>query len=51
MSAGMEPNIVVVSGDITLDWNLARSHGPGAEGPAWQSEVCSRLTWQRGGAA
>jgi hypothetical protein len=51
MSAGVEAKTVVVSGDITLDWNLARSRGPEAQGPAWEPEVCSRLTWQRGGAA
>jgi hypothetical protein len=51
MSAGVEAKTVVVSGDITLDWNLARSRGPEAQGPAWEPEVCSRLRWQRGGAA
>jgi hypothetical protein len=51
MSVGVEAKTVVVSGDITLDWNLARSRGPEAQGPAWEPEVCSRLTWQRGGAA
>ena len=51
MSAGVEAKTVVVTGDITLDWNLARSRGPEAQGPAWEPEVCSRLRWQRGGAA
>jgi len=51
MSAGLEDKIVVVTGDITLDWNLARSRGPEAQGPAWEPEVCSRMRWQRGGAA
>jgi hypothetical protein len=51
MSARVKAKTVVVSGDITLDWNLARSRGPEAQGPAWEPEVCSRLTWQRGGAA
>ena len=36
MSAGVEAKTVVVSGDITLDWNLARSRGPEAQGPAWE---------------
>ncbi|MGA2146245.1 MAG: hypothetical protein ABSH49_14920 [Bryobacteraceae bacterium] len=35
----------------TLDWNLARSRGPEAQGPAREAEVCSRIGWQRGGAA
>ena len=47
----MRAKIVVVTGDITLDWNLARSRGPEAQGPAWEPQVCSRLRWRRGGAA
>jgi hypothetical protein len=50
-TAGDSQKVVVVTGDVTLDWNLARSRGPEAQGPAWEPEVCSRLTWQRGGAA
>jgi hypothetical protein len=50
MSAG-EVKTVVVTGDITLDWNLAHSRGPEGLGPAAEPEVCSRLRWQRGGAA
>jgi hypothetical protein len=42
---------VVVSGDFTLDWNLARSRGLEAQRGVWEPEVCSRLKWQRGGAA
>ncbi len=42
---------VVVSGDFTLDWNLARSRGLEPQSGVWEPEVCSRLRWQRGGAA
>ena len=42
---------VVVSGDFTLDWNLARSRGLQALSRFWEPEACSRLRWQRGGAA
>src|ERR1035438_329105 len=49
MSTGTKT--VVVTGDITLDWNLARGRGPEATNPAWEHEFCSRLSWQRGGAA
>jgi len=42
---------VVVSGDFTLDWNLARSRGLEAQVGVWEPAVCSRLRWQRGGAA
>jgi hypothetical protein len=50
MSNGSERKIVVVSGDFTLDWNLARSRGSEARSGVWEPEVCSRLRWQRGGA-
>lgn len=45
--AERSPLVVVVSGDITMDWNLARQPLRGqAEGPA-----DTRASWQRGGAA
>lgn len=46
-----DANAVVVSGDFTLDWNLARSPGLEAQIGVWEPAVCSRLMWQRGGAA
>jgi hypothetical protein len=50
MSAEAEAKTVVVSGDFTLDWNLARGRGPEALNRVWEAAVCSRLRWQRGGA-
>ena len=50
-NAGEPTKTVVVSGDVTIDWNLARSAGPGAPGTTSRSEVCARMMWQRGGAA
>jgi len=50
-STGTHAKTVVVSGDFTLDWNLARSRGLEAQRGVWEPEVCSRLRWQRGGAA
>ena len=41
---------MVVSGDFTLDWNLARSRGLESQRGVWEPEVGSRLRWQRGGA-
>lgn len=51
MRTAAEANTVVVSGDFTLDWNLARSRGLEAQVGVWEPAVCSRLRWQRGGAA
>jgi hypothetical protein len=50
-NSGTPKRTVVVTGDITIDWNLARSRGPGAKGPAWLQDVCAHVSWQRGGAA
>jgi len=51
MNAGIQVKTVVVTGDITLDWNLGRSRGSEGPGSSAEAEVCSRLRWQRGGAA
>lgn len=40
---------IVVTGDVTMDWNLA-SQGNGDE-YQWAPDRCSRIWWQRGGAA
>ncbi|MGD0736470.1 MAG: RyR domain-containing protein [Terracidiphilus sp.] len=45
----MAAKTVVVTGDFTLDWNLARGFGPEALNRIWEAAVCSRLQWQRGG--
>ncbi len=50
MSEKTDAKTVVVSGDFTLDWNLARDRGPEALNSVWEAAVCSRLRWQRGGA-
>ena len=42
---------IVVTGDVTMDWNLAHSrHASGATG-GWSANDLSNLYWQRGGAA
>jgi hypothetical protein len=40
---------IVVTGDVTMDWNLARDLGE--HGERWRIDRCSRIWWQRGGAA
>jgi hypothetical protein len=49
-STETDAKTVVVSGDFTLDWNLARGRGLEAQRGVWEPEVGSRLRWQRGGA-
>ncbi|MGA7343336.1 MAG: RyR domain-containing protein, partial [Terracidiphilus sp.] len=41
---------VVVTGDFTLDWNLARDPATESQGGLWEAGVCTQLRWQRGGA-
>ena len=44
-------DVVVVTGDVTIDWNLSRpSHARGAAAE-WNPDECTRACWQRGGAA
>jgi hypothetical protein len=51
MNMGTKSRIVVVTGDVTLDWNLARARDPGVQSFSSETEGCSRLKWQRGEAA
>ena len=50
MSTDKKVKTVVVTGDFTLDWNLARNPGMEPQRGLWEPEVCTRLRWQRGGA-
>jgi len=42
---------VVVTGDITMDWNLARINRGAGKDVTWNPDVCTHASWQRGGAA
>ena len=43
--------VVVVTGDVTMDWNLACTRGSEGVEPDWHSDARTRACWQRGGAA
>jgi hypothetical protein len=44
--------LVVIGGDVTIDWNLAHRRRAVDGAPlAWTAEDCTRAYWQRGGAA
>lgn len=45
------PKVVVVTGDVTMDWNLARTRRSDGGGAAWNADDSTRIYWQRGGAA
>jgi hypothetical protein len=42
---------VVVTGDVTMDWNVARTRAVGSDGASWNARNTARACWQRGGAA
>jgi hypothetical protein len=42
---------VVVCGDVTMDWNLARTRRADGGGVVWNADDSARAYWQRGGAA
>ncbi len=42
---------VIVSGDFTIDWNIARIRGNDGDGRDWNPDDRTRACWQRGGAA
>jgi len=46
----LSKKVIVVAGDVTVDWNLARTQD-GAGGLAWSGLACMRAVCQPGGAA
>lgn len=44
-------NVVIVAGDVTIDWNLARTRRDKSDGSAWNADDSTHAYWQRGGAA
>jgi hypothetical protein len=42
---------IVVTGDVTMDWNLARTRRSKVEQFFWSAEDQTSASWQRGGAA
>jgi hypothetical protein len=43
--------IAIVTGDVTMDWNLARTQRARDGAASWTRDDCTRACWQRGGAA
>lgn len=43
--------VVVVTGDVTVDWNIASLPDPRNGASYWSLATCSRAWWQRSGAA
>lgn len=49
--AGRKSRPVVVTGDVTVDWNITRLVPDGGAQPPWSAGDTVRACWQRGGAA
>ncbi|MEY2396564.1 MAG: hypothetical protein QOF94_2909, partial [Acidobacteriaceae bacterium] len=43
--------VVVVTGDVTMDWNIARIRRGDHPKSSWHADDTTRAHWQRGGAA
>jgi hypothetical protein len=51
MSEKKPEQTVIVTGDIAMDWNLARTRRSTSDTSFWSADDTARTTWQRGGAA
>ena len=49
--AGKGSKTIVVTGDFTIDWNIARIRRDEISGNSWNPNDLTRACWQRGGAA
>lgn len=49
--AGKGSRTIVVTGDFTIDWNIARIRRDDISGNSWNPNDLTRACWQRGGAA
>jgi len=43
--------VVIIAGDVTMDWNIATSQGTRGAIPIWSPDMSSSIFWQEGGAA
>jgi hypothetical protein len=51
MSNNKSKQTIIVTGDVTMDWNLARTRRSASETSFWNADDTARTTWQRGGVA
>jgi len=47
----LTPQTVVITGDVTMDWHVARGEHAKDRAPVWNPSAWTRACWQRGGAA
>jgi hypothetical protein len=51
MNKSKAERVVVITGDITMDWNLARTRRSKGDALFWSADDTTSTTWQRGGSA
>jgi len=51
MSVNKLEKTVIVTGDVAMDWNLARTRRSKTDAAFWNADDTTNTTWQRGGAA
>jgi hypothetical protein len=51
MSKSKTEQIVIITGDIAMDWNLARTRRSKGDTPFWSADDTTSTSWQRGGGA
>jgi hypothetical protein len=44
-------SVIIVTGDVTMDWNIARISQQDTDSSVWNAKDWSHAYWQRGGAA
>lgn len=51
VNSSAQSRVVVVTGDVTMDWNVTRGQRPERGDARWNDDDRTRTSWQRGGAA
>lgn len=51
MNEGNTEHTVIITGDITIDWNVARTRRSRSDGAIWSTADTCSTSWQRGGSA
>ncbi len=51
MNSEPSEQIIVITGDVTMDWNLARTPRSKRDVSSWSADDTTSTSWQRGGAA
>ena len=51
MTKNQSEQTIIITGDISMDWNLARAPRSRGDVSSWSADDTTSTSWQRGGAA